>query len=60
MHYIFEFCQAMLETDPDGRQRLYFREPVAYFSDINNRGGGAEKEQIHQRIIEWLYQEFLN
>lgn len=59
MLYIFEFCQATLESDPDGRQRLYFREPVAYFSDINNRGGGAEKEQIHQRITEWLYQDFL-
>ena len=51
LQYIFEFCQSTLESDPDDRQRLYFREPIAYFNN--------EDEQLHQKIIEWVYQEFL-
>ena len=39
MYYIFEFSQASLETDTDGRggQRLYFREPLGYFAEDNGK-----------------------
>jgi hypothetical protein len=44
---MFELCQAHLELDADGHQRLYFREALADFN------------QMHAKITEWLYQEFL-
>ena len=54
MQYVFEFAQARLQSDPiDGRQLLWFREPLAYFTDY-------DKEDVHRRIIEWLYNEFLS
>jgi hypothetical protein len=53
MHYVFEFAQARLQSDPiDGRYLLWFREPLAYFTDY-------DKEDVYRRIIEWLYNEFL-
>ena len=52
MYYIFEFAQSRLDVDADGKQCLWFREPLAYFTDY-------DKEDVHRRIIEWLYQEFL-
>mmetsp|Transcript_4061 Transcript_4061/g.6075 ORF Transcript_4061/g.6075 Transcript_4061/m.6075 type:complete len:113 (-) Transcript_4061:249-587(-) len=47
---IFHLSQAYIETDSDGKQRLYFWEPPA---DFNGRN-----EAKQNRILEWLYHEF--
>jgi len=51
MHCVFEFSLSHLENDLDGKQRLYFREPISYFNN--------DAERIHRKIIEYMYQEFL-
>ena len=51
VYFMFELSQARLELERDGRQRIYFRERSG---DFNN-----EREQLHQRIVGWLYGEFL-
>jgi len=48
---IFQLSQAYIETDTDGRQRLYFWEPPADFN------GQSEAKQ--RRIMDWLYNEFI-
>ena len=51
VYFMFELSQARLELERDGRQRIYFRERSG---DFNH-----DREQLHQRIISWLYGEFL-
>ena len=48
---IFQLSQSYIETDTDGKQRLYFQEPPADFN------GQSEAKQ--RLITEWLYNEFI-
>ena len=51
MYCIFEMAHAHLETDQDGLERIYFREPPADFMN-------GEKEQVTQKILHVIYDEF--
>ena len=50
VYCMLELAQAQLRTDPDDRQRVYFREPAADFND--------RSEQTYRQLLAWLYQEF--
>jgi len=47
IYYMFEMSSAHLNTDTDGRKRMYFSELAS-----------DEGEETHQRLLAWLYYEF--